>query len=135
MAGILIENVVNGDQLSASIVGIGMNVNQSNFGNDAPHAVSVYQLTGKEFDIEDAMQHLFSHIEARYLQLRAGHAEKLRNDYHERLFRRGIMSRYTDFKTIFDATLETISEEGMLCLKDKDGLERKFNFKEVGLLY
>jgi BirA family biotin operon repressor/biotin-[acetyl-CoA-carboxylase] ligase len=135
VAGILIENVVNGEQLSASVVGIGMNLNQSNFGGDAPHAISVLQLTGKEFDIDEAMQHLFSHIEARYLQLRAGHAEKLRNDYQERLFRRGILSRYTDFKTIFDATLESVNTEGLLCLKDGEGNERKFNFKEVGLLY
>ncbi|MEO5642220.1 MAG: biotin--[acetyl-CoA-carboxylase] ligase [Bacteroidia bacterium] len=135
VAGILIENVLNGDQVSASVVGIGMNVNQTNFGSDAPHAVSVYQLTGKEFALEEAMQHLFSHIEARYLQLRAGHKEKLRQDYHSRLFRLGVMSRYTDFKTIFDASLENITEEGLLCLKDGDGLERKYNFKEVGLLY
>jgi hypothetical protein len=46
-----------------------------------------------------------------------------------------VLSRYTDFKTIFDATLENITEEGLLCLRDGDGLERKFNFKEVGLLY
>jgi BirA family biotin operon repressor/biotin-[acetyl-CoA-carboxylase] ligase len=135
VAGILIENIVNGEQLSASVVGIGMNVNQSNFGGDAPHAISVFQLTGKEFEIENAMQHLFSHIEARYLQLRAGQNAKLREDYHARLFKLGVMSRYTDFKTIFDATLENISEEGMLCLRDGDGLERRFGFKEVGLLY
>lgn len=135
VAGILIENCLNGDQVSASVVGIGMNVNQSNFGSDAPHAVSVFQLTGKEFAIEEAMMHLFSYIEVRYLQLRAGQKEKLRQDYHSRLFRQGVLSRYTDFKTIFDATLEHISEEGLLCLKDGDGNERKYNFKEVGLLY
>jgi BirA family biotin operon repressor/biotin-[acetyl-CoA-carboxylase] ligase len=117
------------------VVGIGMNVNQTNFGSDAPRAVSVFQLTGKEFELEEAMRHLFSHIEGRYLQLRAGHTDKIRNDYDGRLFKRGVLSRYTDFKTIFDATLENITEEGLLCLRDGDGLERKFNFKEVGLLY
>jgi BirA family biotin operon repressor/biotin-[acetyl-CoA-carboxylase] ligase len=135
VAGILIENILNGDQYSAAVVGIGMNVNQSSFGTDAPKAVSVFQLTGKEFDIEEAMQHLFAHVEARYLQLRAGKTEKLRSDYHEKLFRLGEPARYTDFKTIFDATLEKISEEGLICLRDKDGAERKYNFKEVGLLY
>jgi BirA family biotin operon repressor/biotin-[acetyl-CoA-carboxylase] ligase len=135
VAGVLIENVLNGEQLSASVVGIGMNVNQSNFGTDAPRAVSVFQLTGKEFELEEAMRHLFAHIEARYLQLRAGHSEKIRDDYNGRLFKRGVLSRYTDFKTIFDATLENITEEGLLCLRDGDGLERRFNFKEVGLLY
>lgn len=135
VAGILIENVINGDQYSAAVVGIGMNVNQGNFGSDAPKAVSVLQLTGKEFELEEAMKHLFAHIEARYLQLRAGKIEKIRSDYHEKLFRLGESARYTDFKTIFDATLEKITEEGLICLRDNDGVERKYNFKEVGLLY
>ncbi len=135
VAGILIENVLNGDQLSASVVGIGINVNQSYFGGETPYAISVFQLTGKEFEIEEAMRHLFSYIEARYLQLRAGQIEKLRADYHSRLFKQGQLARYTDFSTIFNATLEQVSEEGLLCLRDGDGRERKYNFKEVGLLY
>ncbi|HET6992286.1 MAG TPA: biotin--[acetyl-CoA-carboxylase] ligase [Bacteroidia bacterium] len=135
VAGILIENVVNGTQVSASVAGIGLNVNQSGFGPDNPHAVSVFQLTGREFEIEEAMQHLFAHIEARYLQLRAGKIEKLREDYHARLFKRDVVARYTDFKTIFDAILERVSEEGMLCLRCAEGVERRFGFKEVGVLY
>lgn len=135
VAGILIENVVNGNQVSASIAGIGLNVNQADFGNDAPHAVSVLQLTGREFETEEAMKHLFANIEARYLQLRGGNVEKLRADYHARLFKRDVPARYTDFKTIFDATLESVSVEGMLCLRCADGVEKRFGFKEVGSLY
>jgi BirA family biotin operon repressor/biotin-[acetyl-CoA-carboxylase] ligase len=135
VAGILIENVVNGSQVSSSVAGIGLNVNQSDFGPDAPHAVSVFQLTGREFDIEEAMKHLFAHIEARYLQLRAGKTDVLREDYHARLFKRDVLARYTDFKTIFDAVLDRVSPEGKLCLLCEKGEERWFGFKEVGSLY
>ena len=134
VAGILVENVINGTQLSAAVAGIGMNVNQSFFGDDAPRAVSVLQLTGREFDIEESLKHLFAHIEARYLQLRAGQFEKLRADYHARLFKQGVAAKYTDFKTIFEAVLEGVSEEGMLVLRDAGGQERRFGFKEVGFL-
>ena len=39
-----------------------------------------------------------------------------------------------DFKTIFDATLEQVTPEGLLILRDTAGNERKFGFKEVGML-
>ena len=47
IAGILIENVINGTRVSTSVVGIGLNVNQQHFGIDAAHAVSISQLDGK----------------------------------------------------------------------------------------
>ncbi len=135
VAGILIENIVNGDQISASVIGLGMNLNQATFGEESPNAISIFQLTGKEFELTEALKHLCSHIEARYLQLRASQFEKLRLDFHQRLFRLGEVSRYTDFKSIFDANLEGITDEGLICLKDNNGLQRQYNFKEVGLLF
>lgn len=135
VAGILVENIINGDQLSASVAGIGLNVNQESFGSDSPQAVSVLQLTGREFDIDEALAHLFCAVEARYLQLRAGQIGKLRGDYEARLFKRGEKARYTDFKSIFDAVLEKVTEEGKLVLRCAEGEERVFGFKEVGVLY
>ncbi len=135
VAGILIENIINGTQVSASVVGIGLNVNQSDFGSNAPNAVSISQLAGKEFEMEEILQQLFANIEARYLQLRAGQIQKLRDEYHARLFMRDVVARYTDFKTVFDAKLECVTPEGILVLWDGDGVERRFGFKEVGVLY
>lgn len=134
ICGVLIENVLQGSQLGVSVVGIGLNVNQESFGEDTPRAVSLRQLTGAECDMEAILKRLFSDIEARYLQLRAGHTELLRTDYEARLFRRGVPGRYTDFKSIFDATIEHVTPEGLLVMKDGEGNERRFGFKEVGML-
>lgn len=134
ICGILTENVLQGNQFSVSVVGVGLNLNQQNFGDETPRAVSLFQLTEREFDNEEMMKHLFSYIEARYLQLRSGRTEMLRTDYESRLFRRGVPGRYTDFKTIFDATIETVTPEGLLVMKDGEGQERRFGFKEVGML-
>jgi BirA family biotin operon repressor/biotin-[acetyl-CoA-carboxylase] ligase len=134
VGGILIENVINGDKLSAAVVGIGVNVNQSSFGTDAPNAASLFQLRGKQFSVVVGLESIFTHVEAHYLQLRAGNVEKLRSDYEEKLYRKGIKSRYTDFKNEFEATLDHVTDEGMLVLKREDGTEKKFGFKEVGFL-
>lgn len=135
VAGILIENIINGNRISTSVAGIGLNVNQSDFGKEIPNAVSLFHLAGKEFELEEILKNLFANIEARYLQLRAGQAEKLRNEYHAKLFMRDVLARYTDFKTVFDAKMEYVTPEGILVLRDGDGVERKFGFKEVGVLY
>ena len=135
IAGILIENVINGTRVSTSVVGIGLNVNQQHFGIDAAHAVSISQLAGKEFVVEEVQQQLFSHVEARYLQLRAGKLDKLRSEYHARLFKLDIIANYTDYKNTFEAKLESVSNEGILFLRDLDGKERRFGFHEVGMMF
>lgn len=134
ICGVLTENILQGNQLAVSIVGVGFNLNQNFFGDDTPRAISLFQLTNKEFDLEETMKHLFSAIEARYMQLRSKLTETLRADYESRLFRRGVPGRYTDFKTIFDATIETVTPEGLLVMRDGEGVERRFGFKEVGML-
>ena len=50
--GILIENVLHGPEVSASIVGIGLNLNQTEFPPDLPNPVSLSLLTGRRYDPE-----------------------------------------------------------------------------------
>jgi len=49
IAGILIENVINQQDIKQSIIGIGLNVNQTNFVN-LPMAISMKNLTGTDFN-------------------------------------------------------------------------------------
>lgn len=51
ICGILIENSF-GTGIERSIVGVGINVNQREFLSDAPNPVSMWQLTGNEYNLE-----------------------------------------------------------------------------------
>ncbi|CAN5256649.1 biotin--[acetyl-CoA-carboxylase] ligase [soil metagenome] len=135
IAGILIENSISSGKISSSVVGIGINVNQENFEEGASSAISIYQLSGKKFELTSLLKPLFRNIEARYLQLRASNLEKLRSDYDNLLFRKGVLSRYTDFDSVFDAVLEEVTVEGLLCLRRQNGQMSQYNFKEIGLLF
>ncbi|HLG02673.1 MAG TPA: biotin--[acetyl-CoA-carboxylase] ligase [Bacteroidia bacterium] len=130
--GILIENVLNGSLVSAAVVGIGLNLNQTDFVGTAG-AISLTQLTGRDYSLSHTMQEMFSAVEARYLQLRAGKLEKIREEYESRLYRKGIQARYTDFKTIFDGTITGVTAEGKLVV-DCAGQKRLFGYKEIGFL-
>ena len=54
ICGILIEHSLIGNRISWSIIGIGLNVNQSSFPDDLPNPTSMI-LENKGFDIEDLL--------------------------------------------------------------------------------
>jgi BirA family biotin operon repressor/biotin-[acetyl-CoA-carboxylase] ligase len=49
--GILIENILRGTEWTWAVVGIGININQTQFSPTAPNPVSLKQITGREWDI------------------------------------------------------------------------------------
>ncbi len=65
VAGILIENSVQSNEVSTSVIGIGINVNQMEF-LGLPHASSLRQFTEAELDIEDVFASLVANINAFY---------------------------------------------------------------------
>ncbi len=50
ICGILIENILHGQEIASSIVGIGLNLNQTEFPKDLPNPVSIASLTGAHYD-------------------------------------------------------------------------------------
>ncbi len=55
ICGILIENILGGKQVAASMVGIGLNLNQLRFPADLPNPVSLRQLTGRRYDLQEEL--------------------------------------------------------------------------------
>ena len=52
IAGILIKNEIRGIMLGTSIIGIGLNVNQTDFDESLPNPISMKMITGKDYDLE-----------------------------------------------------------------------------------
>ena len=52
MAGILIENTLQGSTILDTVVGVGLDVNQEVFVSDAPNPISLKNITGRDFDLE-----------------------------------------------------------------------------------
>ncbi|MDE6782656.1 MAG: biotin--[acetyl-CoA-carboxylase] ligase, partial [Paramuribaculum sp.] len=51
LGGILIENSLAGTDVARTIVGVGINVNQTHFLSDAPNPVSIAQITGHTTEV------------------------------------------------------------------------------------
>lgn len=84
IAGILIQNNVKGKELEYSIVGIGINVNQSEF--SVPTAVSISNLTNTKSDLNGVLNKIYAAISENYEVLKQGGYKLLNNEYHKLLF-------------------------------------------------
>ncbi len=85
LGGILIENTLSGAKIQHSVVGIGLNINQQQFGVST--ATSLGQLTGRAYPLVALAARLLESLERRYLQLRAGRVGELRAAYLQVLYR------------------------------------------------
>ena len=130
ISGILIENFVEGDYLTKTIVGIGMNINQKQFLSDAPNPVSLWQLTKNTYPLENCLQTICTHIADRYRMITED-AKKLNYDYLQNLYRFGKLCRYSADGTSFDATITGVNHYGMLEMITVTGERKVFGFKEI----
>jgi len=76
IGGILIENVIAKNRWKQSIIGIGLNVNQTNFVN-LPHACSMKSLTGKDYKVDLIIDELITELKKHHKHP----AEKLQEAY------------------------------------------------------
>jgi BirA family biotin operon repressor/biotin-[acetyl-CoA-carboxylase] ligase len=70
IAGILIENSLQGPTIVSSIIGIGMNINQIEFPDVLPDAISLRQAMGKSFDLKALLDALLRDLGVYYSSLK-----------------------------------------------------------------
>lgn len=135
IAGILIENSLYAQQVAATMVGIGINVNQLTFAQ-APDATSLRSLTGRLLDVGEVFAALAAELQARYALL-AEHAQRedftnLQQEYEASLFGLGEWLRFRDLPAdrTFVARLATVGIDGRIVL-ERDGSSRAYSMDEV----
>lgn len=130
--GILIEHSLSGSSLARTIVGIGINVNQTEFSADIPNPVSLSLLTGKKYDLESLLQSFQKSLQIRYSQLREGSWEILERDYNSALYRKDAphLFAYPD-GTRFVGTIRGAKSTGDLIVEHENGEIKEYLFKEI----
>lgn len=138
VCGILIENKLSKDCIEESIIGIGLNINQTSWQGDAPNPISVKQITSVDYDLETIINQLCETLTSSLNLIE--HAEVLKANYLSVLYRFGEKSWYAPREVsitpsrilnerpanAFEATIKDITPEGELVLDNK-----KFHFKEI----
>ena len=125
ICGVLIENSIEGRRIKDCIIGIGLNVNQTEFKSDAPNPVSIAQLTGKEMDREEVLKLFLTNLS------KECENKNVHQDYLGRMYRRDGLYPFETEGTRFMARVIGVNDDGRLMLQDEDGIGHMFRFKEV----
>ncbi len=135
VAGILIQNTLSGQQLQASVVGIGLNVNQMEFDTSLPNPTSMALAFGQYFDLDEAAERLFECLEQRYLQLKSGGELAIKAEYERHLLLANNPARFvrTADGVEFTGIIRGVTEGGRLRIETDAG-EETFEVKELRLI-
>ncbi|WP_194851059.1 biotin--[acetyl-CoA-carboxylase] ligase [Nonlabens antarcticus] len=128
LAGLLIENIYKGSTRECSIVGIGLNVNQTDFQSFAK-AISLCQITGKKYDLEELLIDFLT-----LLKTELKHPEKTIARYESYLFKFMQTSIFRKNGIEFTAIVSGTDNLGKLLL-DHNGTLHSYDLKEVEWVY
>jgi BirA family biotin operon repressor/biotin-[acetyl-CoA-carboxylase] ligase len=131
ITGILIENTILRSRVSRSIIGIGINVNQTKFGADMPNPVSMAQVTGAVHDRMAVLEDFRQIFAAQSGRLNHKHYDAIHDDYLNAVYHRDGYYRYAEGKEVFEAKIYDIEPDGHLILERANGLRSRYAFKEV----
>ena len=129
IAGILIENNLLNNIIKWSVVGIGINVNQSDFA-ELP-ATSIFSLLGEKQNNESVMRSLCRAFEKYYLCLKNNKLDYLRELYLSRLFALDSIREFTINGQIESFCVKGIGNTGLLILENKQKKKIEVDVKEV----
>lgn len=111
ICGILIENQLRGKILETSVVGIGLNVNQT---DSLPEkATSLAKQTNRQWDLNELFGVLMGKLESRYLQLKQQKAA-LKSEYLSNLYRRNKVHDFQTDTDQFQGMITGVDELGRL---------------------
>ncbi len=135
ICGILIENVLLGNQIRESVIGIGLNVNQLSFDN-LTNVSSLKLLLGKTFVLDELLHDIIKNLEMAFLSIENENASLLWRAYENVLFRKDKPSTFKDIKgEVFMGFVRRVSPQGRLVVELEDDVKREFDLKEIRLLY
>lgn len=128
LGGILIENTLKGSQIESSIVGIGININQSLFRD--LRATSLLDITENEFEINDIIEQILIELEKKYLELKSGKLKMLQAQYLRRLYLFNEETRFEAAGRIFNGKIIGVNAHGLLQIQENETVH-EYAFKEV----
>ncbi|MDD2797879.1 MAG: biotin--[acetyl-CoA-carboxylase] ligase [Bacteroidales bacterium] len=131
IAGILIENSLMGNNIDVSVIGIGLNVNQTTFVSDAPNPVSLAMILERRVDLELLLSEILNEVLVIYINLVQGKKSELRKEYERNLYRADGFFVYSDEGGRFTGKITHVYDDGRLCIVTQNGDERFYYFKEV----
>ncbi|NEV93278.1 biotin--[acetyl-CoA-carboxylase] ligase [Psychroflexus sp. YR1-1] len=135
IGGILIENMISQNQEGASIVGVGLNVNQEAFSN-LPKASSMKILSGRSFPLEELLTDILAEFELIPDRFNRMPYREVISAYHEALFKYNAVSifQFPD-GSLAQGLLRGVDKYGRLIVEFEEDRLKSFDIKEIQIKY
>jgi BirA family transcriptional regulator, biotin operon repressor / biotin---[acetyl-CoA-carboxylase] ligase len=141
--GILIENIIGGvghtDPKPSgertgpgwrwTVIGIGVNINQSTFPSQLFRAVSLKQITGRHYNPAELAKELHRIVCKNFHELIYLGFEKMFETYLSQLYKKGETVKFRKNNRAFEAVVRSVSPDGKLVVQH--AIEEEFSFGEV----
>ena len=132
LAGMLIQNTIEGRMMGVSIIGIGLNVNQLEFSKDIPNPISLKMITGEDFDLDNLLNLLIINIKDTVKSLNSEeNQQEINEKYIAKSYRFGIWADYFYKNEIKSLKINGFDKYGRLLLQDKEGAAIVCDVKEL----
>lgn len=132
--GILIENTIRpGQGWLWSVVGIGININQTEFPADLPNPVSLKQVTGQTYDPLSLAKDLCEKLFIRYQELQSFGADRIMEEYNACLYKKGEVVKLKKENRVFEARVLGVNKFGQM--EVEHGVVERVEFGEVSWVF
>ena len=127
VAGILVENSIRGSKIEKSIVGIGVNINNNI--SQLPSATYMAECLKTAPSVSELLELICKTIEKNYFLLKQKPL-MINELYHQNLFQKGEVQRFSKNGESFDGIINSVNENGQLLVEVKGRLEF-YNMGEI----
>ena len=129
IAGILIQNYIQGDRIKHSIIGIGLNLNQSTWPDEIPNATSLSIESGQTLEKKVIINALCQKLDIRYKRLSID-AKTMYGEYEKNLFRKDELSKFEKEGSRLEGTIKGIDDTGRLLVNHNSTIHA-YNHGEI----
>ncbi len=131
LSGVLISNLLKNNCMALSIIGIGINVNQTLFHDWPTHPISMKMISGSCFDLEQLLHNLVDKILITIESLQSGLYHQINGYYVSKLFRYQQWGKYLIGEDEKEMFMEGLDNYGRLLLRDHNSKDYVFDVKEI----
>jgi len=139
ISGVLIKNTLTGNKIKYAIAGIGLNVNQTEFGDLNDKATSLKSAHKIEFERDKVLKTLMKYLNSYYEKLMLLKHNEIKTEYEKNLYKINTQSDFeisnpgSSTKKIFSGTITGVDNHGKLCIY-VDGKTETFMHKEIAFV-
>jgi BirA family biotin operon repressor/biotin-[acetyl-CoA-carboxylase] ligase len=130
-SGILIQNTLSSKSIQSTIIGIGLNVNQTEFSDQLPNPTSLQLASQQSYDLDTIRTALCVALEQRFLQLRRSEWQQIHEEYLMHFYQLNELAAYESSDgEQFKGIIRGVADNGQLQI-EHNGRIRHFDIKAI----